>query len=171
MTSFPHLLRQGLPLLICALLPCAVLAQTPSDKPTVSGKFLGDGRDGKIQHLVVQTREPFNDKASIRLVFTEKDPSGSKKPDFDAGFNKLGSALIISVFKDGQIFGCEVAHTAHSKAPFSSVGKIKVVDMKVTDTHVSGRVTTGGEEEAFGQKWEVDLTFSAPLPPGAFASK
>jgi hypothetical protein len=154
--------------LVSASMLCAVHAQ--SDKPTVQGKFLGDGKDGKIQHLVVQTRESFNDKTSIRLVFTEKDPSTSRKPDFDAAFKKLGSALIISVFKDGGIFGCEVAHTAHEKSPFTSLGRIETKDFKVTETHVSGRISTGGELDTFDQKWEVDLTFSAPLPKGAFAA-
>lgn len=146
-------------------------AQAPADKPTVSGTFLGDGKDGKIQYLVVQTREPFSDKPAIRLVFTEKNPSASKKPDFDAGFKKLGSALVISVFKDGGIFGCEVAHSAHSKSPFSSVGAIKMEGFTVTDTQVSGRLTTGKELEFFGQTWNVDLNFSAPLPKGAFAAE
>ncbi len=153
-----------------ASMACFSHAQTLPDKPVVQGKFLGDGKDGKIQYLVVQTHEPFNDKAAIRLVFTEKNPTSSKKPDFDAGFKKLGSALIISVFKDGGIFGCEVAHTAHPKSPFSSIGRIETKDFKVSDTHVSGRIATPGELDAFGQKWEVDLTFSAPLPKGAFAA-
>lgn len=145
-------------------------AQTLPDNPVVKGTFLGDGKDGKIQHLVVQTREPFSDKAAIRLIFTEKDPSKSKKPEFDAAFKKLGSALMISVFKDGGIFGCEVAHTAHEKSPFSAVGEIKMIDFKVTETHVSGQLATGGELDAFDQKWNVDLTFSAPLPKGAFVA-
>lgn len=146
-------------------------AQAPADKATVKGTFLGDGKDGKIQYLVVQTREPFSDQPAIRLVFTEKNPSASKKPDFDAGFKKLGSALVISVHKDGGIFGCEVAHTSHSKSPFSSVGAIKMEGFTVTDTQVSGRLTTGKELEFFGQTWNVDLTFSAPLPKGAFAAE
>ena len=146
-------------------------AEALPDKPVVKGTFLGDGKDGKIQYLVVQTREPFSDKAAIRLIFTEKNPASSKKPDFDAGFKKLGSALILSVFRDGGIFGCEVAHTAHPKSPFSALGEIKMKEFKVTDTHVSGQVSTGGERDAFGQKWNVELTFSAPLPKGAFAAE
>ncbi|CAN5859439.1 hypothetical protein BH11VER1_BH11VER1_40790 [soil metagenome] len=145
-------------------------AQTAPDKAVVKGKFLGDGKDGKIQYLVVQTRESFSDKAAIKLVFTEKNPSASKKPDFDAAFKELGSALILSVFKDGGIFGCEVAHTSHEKSPFTALGEIKITDFTVTDTQVSGHVITPGELEAFGQRWEVDLTFSAPLPKGAFAA-
>lgn len=138
--------------------------------PTVKGTFLGDGKDAKIQHLVVQAREPFSDKPAIRLIFTEKDASASKKPDFDAAFKRLGSALLISVDREGGIFGCEVAHTAHEKSPFSALGEIKMQDFTVTDTQVSGHIVTGGELDAFGQKWNVDLTFSAPLPKGAFAA-
>lgn len=160
---------QLLALLAGVILTGSLHAQ--SDKPTVSGTFLGDGKDGKIQYLVVQTRETFSDKPAIRLVFTEKNPSASKKPDFDAGFKKLGSALVISVFKDGGIFGCEVAHSSHSKSPFSSVGAIKMEGFTVTDTQVSGRLTTGKELEFFGQTWNVDLNFSAPLPKGAFAAE
>lgn len=155
--------------LVCT--PPSLHAQALPDKAVVKGRFLGDGKDGKIQHLVVQNREPFSDKATIRLIFTEKDPGKSDKPDLDAAFKRLGSALILSVFKDGGIFGCEVAHTAHEKSPFSSLGQIKMEEFKVTDTHVSGRVSTGGELDTFEQKWEVDLTFSSPLPKGAFAGE
>jgi hypothetical protein len=149
----------------------AVAFAQSADPATVSGTFLGDGKEARIAHLVVQTREPFSDQAAIRLVFTEKDPSKSEKPEFDAGFKRLGSALILSMHRDGGIFGCEVAHTAHEKSPFSALGQIKMEDFTVTDMTVSGRVTTGGELDAFGQKWNVDLAFSAPLPKGAFAEE
>lgn len=154
-----------------ALIAGTALSVRSAEESTVSGTFLGDGKDGRIAYFVVQARDPFSDQAAIRLVFTEKDPSSSKKPDFDAGFKKLGSALILSVHRDGGIFGCEVAHTAHEKSPFSALGQIKMEDFKVTETTVSGRVTTGGELDAFGQKWNVDLTFSSPLPKGAFAEE
>lgn len=136
----------------------------------VEGTFLGDGKDGKIKYVTALTREPFSDKPAIQLIFTEKNPASSKQPGFDAGFKKLGSALLLSVFEDGGVFGCEVAHTAHEKSPFSALGQIKVTDFKVTDTTVSGHVTTGGELDAFGQKWNVDLKFSTPRPKGAFAA-
>lgn len=165
------LVRFPLLVALCfALLPASVNAQTLPDQPVVKGSFLGDGKEGNIQHLSVQTREPFSDQPAIRLIFTEKDPAKSKKPDFDAGFKKLGSALLISVFKDGGIFGCEVAHTAHEKSPFTALGQIQMKDFKVTETHVSGQLVTPGELDAFGQKWNVDLTFSAPLSKGAFAA-
>lgn len=31
------------------------------------------------------------------------------------------------------------------------------------ETTVAGRGYTGGEQEAFGEKWQYDLTFTAPI--------
>lgn len=142
-------------------------AQTPLDppvKPTVTGKFIGNGKEAALKFVTVEEREPFSDKQAIALVFTEKDPAKSKKPSFDAMFGKLGSALNLSVDHDGGIFGCEVAHSAHSKQGFSSIGRIKMLEFKISGGNVTGHASTGGELDAFGEKWEVDLTFAAPLP-------
>ncbi len=136
----------------------------PPLKPSVTGKFIGDGKAAAIQFVLVEEREEFSGKPAVKLIFTEKNPATSKKPSWDAGFGKLGSALILSVFYDGQIFGCEVAHSAHKKSGFSSVGEIKMAEFKIAGGNVTGHVTTGGTLDAFGQKWEVDLTFAAPLP-------
>ncbi len=136
----------------------------PPVKPTVTGKFVGNGKNAAIPFVVVEEREAFDNREAIELIFTEKDPATAKKPSWDAGFGKLGSALVISVFYDGQIFGCQVSHSAHTKRGFSSVGEIKMAEFKVAGGNVTGHVVTGKELDAFGEKWEVDLTFAAPLP-------
>jgi hypothetical protein len=43
-------------------------------------------------HLRVK-REPFSGKEAITVILTEKDPKSVQKPEFDASFGKLGSAL------------------------------------------------------------------------------
>jgi hypothetical protein len=144
-------------------------AQTPARldppvKPTVNGKFTGNGKNAAIQFVTVEEEEPFSDKEAIALIFTEKDPAKVKKPSFDAVFGKLGSALILKVHHDGGIFGCQVAHSAHEKQGFTSLGQIKMEDLKIVGGNVTGHVTTGMELDTFGEKWEVDLTFAAPLP-------
>jgi len=139
-------------------------ALEPAVKPTVTGIFTGEGKDGKLKFVSVHEHEPFNDKEAVTLVFTEKDHSASKKPSFDAGFGKFGNALILSVHLDGGVFGCEVAHTAHEKSPFSALGDISMEEFDITGGNVKGEVSTGGEVDAFDQEWEVDLKFSAPLP-------
>src|SRR5437660_1452966 len=132
-------------------------------KPSVTGVFKGNGKDAKLAHVSAHWREPFSDKPSMVLVFTEKDHSKDQKPDFDAGFGKFGSALIISLHEDGDIFGCQVVHTAHAKQGFSSIGQIKTNNFEFADGKVQGELTTDGQAEVFGETWEVNLKFVAPL--------
>jgi hypothetical protein len=132
-------------------------------KPTVTGIFKGNGKDAKLAYVSAHWREPFGDKPSIVLVFTEKDHSKDKKPDFNAGFGKFGSALIVSLHEDGDIFGCEVAHSALKHQNFSSIGKINTHDFEYADGQVKGELTTDGLANVFGESWEVNIKFVAPL--------
>ena len=132
-------------------------------KPTVTGVFKGNGKDAKLTHVSAHWREPFGDKPSIVLVFTEKDHSKDKKPDFNAGFGKFGSALIVSLHEDGDIFGCEVAHSALKHQNFSSIGKINTNDFEYADGQVKGELATDGPADVFGETWEVNVKFVAPL--------
>jgi hypothetical protein len=132
-------------------------------KPTVTGVFKGNGKEAKIAFVSAHWREPFSDQPSIALVFTEKDHSKDKKPDFNAAFSKFGSALIISLHEDGGIFGCQVVHDAHQKKGFSSIGSIKTNNFKFADGQVEGELTTDGQVDTFGETWEVNLKFVAPL--------
>ncbi len=132
-------------------------------KPSVTGVFKGNGKDAKLAYVSAHWREPFGDKPSIVLVFTEKDHSKDKKPDFHAGFGKFGSALVVSLHEDGDIFGCEVAHSALKHQNFSSIGKISTSDFEYADGQVKGELTTDGAADVFGETWEVNVKFVAPL--------
>jgi hypothetical protein len=132
-------------------------------RPTVTGMFKGNGKEAKIAYVSAHWQEPFSDKPSMKLVFTEKDHSKVKKPDFDANFGKFGNALIISLHEDGSIFGCQVVHSAHKKQGFSSIGQIRTNNFKYEDGKVEGELLTDKELEFFGDIWEVNLKFVAPL--------
>src|SRR5882724_1316628 len=132
-------------------------------KPSVTGVFKGNGKDAKVAYVSAHWREPFSDKPSIVLVFTEKDHSKDKKPDFNAGFGKFGSALVVSLHEDGDIFGCEVAHSALKHQNFSSIGKIQTNNFEYADGKVQGELTTDGPADVFGESWEVNVKFVAPL--------
>jgi len=132
-------------------------------KPSVTGVFKGNGKEAKLANVSAHWREPFSDKPSMVLVFTEKDHSKDKKPDFNAGFGKFGSALVVSLHEDGDIFGCEVAHSTLKHQNFSSIGKIRTNDFEYADGQVKGELTTDGPAEVFGETWEVNVKFVAPL--------
>jgi hypothetical protein len=132
-------------------------------KPSVTGTFKGNGKEAKLAYVSAHWSEPFGGKPSIVLVLSEKDHSKDKKPDFHAAFGEFGSALIISLHEDGGIFGCQVVHSAHTKKGFSSVGRIKTNNFKFEEGKVEGEMTTDGEDEFFGDTWEVNLKFVVPL--------
>ena len=132
-------------------------------KPSVTGVFKGNGRDAKLAYVSAHWREPFGDKPSMDLVFTEKDHSKDKKPDLNAAFGRFGSALIISLHDDGEIFGCQVVHSAHKKQGFSSIGSIHTNDFTFEGGKVEGELTTDGQVETFGDTWDVKIKFLAPL--------
>jgi hypothetical protein len=132
-------------------------------KPSVTGVFKGNGKEAKLAHVSAHWREPFNNQPGMVLVFTEREHSKDEKPDFNAAFGKFGSALIISLHEDGGIFGCQVVHTAHEKQGFTSIGQIKTNNFQFADGQVQGELATDGQVEVFGQTWEVNLKFVAPL--------
>jgi hypothetical protein len=126
--------------------------------------FKGNGKEAKIAFVSAHWREPFSGKQGMVLIFTEKDHSKVKKPDFDAAFGKFGAALIISVFEeDGGIFGCQVVHPAHKQQGFSSIGSIRTDNFKFEEGKVEGGLLTEGQVDTFGETWEVNLKFVAPL--------
>jgi hypothetical protein len=132
-------------------------------KPSATGVFKGNGKEAKLAYVSAHWREPFGDKPSMDLVFTEKDHSKDKKPDLNAAFGRFGSALIISLHEDGSIFGCQVVHSAHQKQGFSSIGSIHTNDFTFENGKVEGELTTDGQVETFGETWEVKIKFVAPL--------
>jgi hypothetical protein len=132
-------------------------------KPSVTGIFKGNGKEAKLAYVSAHWREPFSDKPSMDLVFTEKDHSKDKKPELSAAFGRFGSALIISLHDDGEIFGCQVVHSAHQKQGFSSIGSIHTNDFTFEGGKVEGELTTDGQVDTFGETWEVKIKFLAPL--------
>ena len=145
-------------------LAVATAATLHAAESSISGTFIGDGKPAKLAFVSARKGEPLSDKETTVFVFTEKDHSKEKRPDIKAGFGDFGSALIITINSEGKIVGCQVAHTAHKKSGFSSLGNISASDYKVESGKVSGKIATEGRVETFGQTWEVNLTFQTKAP-------
>lgn len=132
-------------------------------KPTVSGTFMGNGKQAKLNYVSARWTEPFDNKPGILLLFTEKDHSKDKKPDNDAMFGKYGNALILSLHEDGSIYSCQVVHNAMKNKGFSSSGSIEATPFSYENGKVEGEITTNGDVDTFSEKWAVKLKFTAPL--------
>ena len=150
-------------------LPASALAEKKTGgpaanvKPTVSGTFMGDGKEAKLNYVSARWTEPFDNKPGILLLFTEKDHSKDKKPDNGAMFGKYGNALIISLHEDGSIYSCQVVHNAMKNKGFSSSGSIEATPFTYENGKVEGEITTNGDVDTFSEKWAVKLKFVAPL--------
>jgi hypothetical protein len=130
---------------------------------SVTGVFKGNGNEVKLAFVSAHWQEPFGGKTGISLVFTEKDHSKDKKPGTGAMFGRFGNALIISIHEDGQIYSCQVVHTALKNQGFSSSGNIEASEFTYADGKVEGEISTNGPVETFGDTWEVKIKFVAPL--------
>ena len=130
---------------------------------SVTGTFKGNGKDAKLAYAYARPGEPFSGEETVMVVLTEEDPGNNERPDFDAMFGKLGSALILTFQRSGDIIGCEVAHSALEKSPFSSLGSMKVSDFKIDGDKLTAKVSTGGEVENFGETWEADLSINTVI--------
>ena len=133
------------------------------DRP-VSGVYKANGQEATLAYVSASKGDPPGDKPTIVLVFTEKDQTKDKNPRFNAMFGKLGSALIITIYEDGKVVGCQVAHAALKNSGLNAIGDIKMSDFKLENGKIQGKLSTGGEDEFFGDKWEVDLKFHAKAP-------
>jgi hypothetical protein len=153
-----------LALLTALGLTAGPLAADEKKDPPVSGLFKGNGQEAKLTCVTAHQGEPSRDKPTIVLIFTEKDHTKVAKPRVKAFFGDYGSALIITVTHDGRVVGCEVAHAAFKKGGFNDLGVMKTIDFKLEGGTVKGQLTTDGERDTFGEKWEVKLKFQVKAP-------
>src|SRR5438477_181793 len=139
--------------------------QAYGDTAVVTGilRVRGNGKEGAFDRRYSIHRRLAVSKL-IMGVFTEKDHSKDERPELKALFGDYGSALVIGIQPDGKIVTCDIVHEAHKQKPISSPASVKMSDFKSEGGQISGKIATDGKEEAFGQTWEVNLTFKTKAP-------
>lgn len=158
--GFKSLRAAALALLVVVLATPEVAAQSE-----VSGIFKGNDKPATLTQVTAHKGEESGKPVTV-LVFSSKDQAGNPKPDFDALFGKLGDALVVKVFADGQVYSGDIVHS-NLDAPGGSIqtfGVLKLSDFKQGDGKISGHLTSNGPHEFHGLKWEVDLTFATGTP-------
>ena len=71
-----------------ALFASAAMAAAPFE-----GHYRADGKDAKLNFVFAKKSDPFDGKPVTLIVFSEKDASKAKDPDFEAQMGKLGDAM------------------------------------------------------------------------------
>ena len=139
-------------------------AQLPAADSEVSGVYLGNDQPAKLAFVSAHKATPVAGQETIALVFTEKDHSKDTQPELKALFGNYGSALVVGIHGDGKVVTCDIAHEALKQKPISSPSSVKMSEFKNEGGQISGKLATDGKQEAFGQRWEVDLTFRTKAP-------
>jgi hypothetical protein len=140
------------------------VAQLLASDPEVSGIFKGNDQSANLTFVSAHKGAPLRGQETIKLVLTEKDHSNEEQPDLKALFGHFGSALVIGIQLDGKVVTCDVLHEAHKQKPISSPASIKMSEFKNENGQISGKLATDGKAEAFGETWEVNLTFRTRAP-------
>jgi hypothetical protein len=130
----------------------------------VSGTFKGNDQPAKLVFVSAHKGTPLRGQETIKLIFSEKDHSKDEEAALKALFGDYGSALVIGIGLDGKVVTCDVRHEAHKQKPISSPASVKMSDFKNENGQLSGKLTTDGKAEAFGETWEVNLTFKTKAP-------
>ena len=139
-------------------------AQLPAADSEVSGVYLGNDQPAKLAFVSAHKATPVAGQETIALVFTEKDHSKDTQPEPKALFGNYGSALVVGIHADGKVVTCDIADEALKQKPISSPSSVKMSDFRNEAGQISGKLATDGRQEAFGQRWEVSLTFRTKAP-------
>ena len=139
-------------------------AQLIAAESEVSGIFKGNDQPAKLAFVSSRKGTPLRGEETIKLVFTEKDHSKDEDAALKALFGDYGSALVIGIQLDGKVVTCDVRHEAHHQKPISSPTSVKMSEFKNENGQLSGKLSSDGKTEAFGETWEVNLTFKTKAP-------
>ena len=154
----------------CFVLGAAGLALLPTRgfaADTVSGRFVGNGKEAKLAFVSAWPREKSDDKEAIIIVLTEKDHAASKRPWLDAGFGQFGAALRFSLSRpDAKLIGTQVGHPGLKRSGVSVSGTgIRAEGVTITANRVEGRFFTPKPETFFEDVFEIDMKVAADIRP------
>lgn len=154
-----RLIKFSVPVLVLAS-----VTQLSAAGSEVSGIFKGNDQPATLAFASARKGTPVAGKETIKLVFTEKDHSKDDQSDLKALIGRFGSALVIGIQPDGKVVTCDIAHEALKQKPISSPSSVKMSEFKNEGGYISGKLATDVKQEAFGQTWEVALTFRTKAP-------
>jgi hypothetical protein len=162
-----HLIRPRVTaaLAAAALTLVVLLSSGASAQSTVSGFYKGNGKPAALTQVTAHKGDPESGKPVTVLVFSTKDQGGDAKPAFNALFGKFGDAIVVKVFADGKVYSVDLVHS-NMETPGGSIqvfGGFTIKDFAMA-AEISGHLSSGGEHEVHGQKWDVDLTFKTKAP-------
>jgi hypothetical protein len=132
----------------------------------VSGVFTGDGKPATLTQVTAHPDDPFDSQPVTAIVITAKDQgSDPKEALFSASFGHFGEAVVARVTPDGKLIGTELVHPGLQTGGAVSVsGVLTMENYQNSGGQISGHLTSNGDQDVFGHKLNLDLTFHTKAP-------
>ena len=149
-------------LVFLAAFAALAVAAAPFD-----GKYVANGKEAKLGYLIARKDDPFSGKPVTMLIFSEKDASQDKHPDFAAQMGHFGDALVVRISGSGaewDVIGSELAHSALKHTGASASGLLDVKDVTVNNGEISGHLMSRPKSSVFDEPVEIDLRFHVKQP-------
>jgi hypothetical protein len=147
--------------------PAAAATTAPAEPragAAVAGVYTVDGKPAALTQVTAHPHEPFDGRAVTELVFSAKDQAGDPQAATNALFGGFGDAIIVRVWPDGTVIGADLVHSALKDRNVSVSGALTTSSFSTAGGEISGRLTSSGPTDLFGQKLNIDLKFHTKSP-------
>lgn len=137
----------------------------PPSGPPVSGAYTVGGESAQLTDATAHADDPFNGEPVTAILLTTRPQDGGATALTTLTGN-YGDAIIVRVLADGRAIGEDFIHHGLDKTGghLSGSGIITLTDYRNAGGQISGRLSSNGPTDEFGQSLNVDLTFHAKSP-------
>lgn len=163
MKKVPTALR----LLVASGLLTALATASSLEAQEAKGSIQANGKTGSFAHAYAMEIDSDSDPGylDVRVVLADRELSPTDRLDDDRLMQLTHdeglAALVVVLDPDARAKSATPYHPAFT-AIISSGASIHW-EPSAYDDNVAGRFSTDGPQEAFNQRWEYDVTFSAPI--------
>lgn len=155
-------------ILLLLLLGASHAAEPQAAAGKVEGTFVANGKSGKLAYALAMEMDSDTEPEYLDVVVLFSDRpvlpgvAADEEKLYDMAVKEGLVALRLVIDPDAKLKSATPYHPALTA--FVSSGALATWEPSAYDEEkVAGHVTTDGMAEAFGQKWQYDLTFSAPI--------
>jgi hypothetical protein len=157
-----HLIRSAVRI---ALLTLPLLAGAANAAEPVTGELVVAGKSIALNHARAHSETGSPEDPVTFVLLTEKPIGPTMKEEMDALMGRAGAAVAIHVHQSGKVKQALWLHEAADptwsiEAPTDVV---RVSNLKVSATEISGRFATAGETKTDGHTWTLAVDFETPI--------
>jgi hypothetical protein len=151
--------------LVCSALLLLAGAACAQD---VNGSLTAHGKSAPLEYAFAQQVDSVTEKGYMDVVVVLSDrklaPGDARSAERLEQMTRNSGlvALIVKINPDAKVMSAQPLHPAF-KTFVSSAAFVRWKPTAYDEKRVAGRLWTDGTQDAFGEQWSYDVTFSTPI--------